>query len=111
MISLFKNIVFTLLILFTLISSVAMADGDGSILKIITPQDGQIVGSNIKIEYDLKKGIQGDHVHAYVDGKYQKGFKGTLYDLEAGIREIELKLANSDHDVLATSAKIKIEVK
>ncbi len=69
------------------------------------------MGSNIKIEYDLKKGVHGDHVHAYVDGKYQKGFKGTLYDLAVGVREIELKVANSDHDILATSAKIKIEVK
>ena len=111
MTNLFKNIFFTLLILLALAPSVAVADEDGSTLKIIAPKDGQRVGSSIKIEYDLKKGVQGDHVHAYVDGKYQKGFKGTLYDLEAGIREIELKVANSDHDILATSAKIKIEVK
>jgi hypothetical protein len=94
-----------------LMSSVAWANDDGSILKITSPENGQIVGPSVEIKYELTKGTQGDHVHAYVDGEYQKGFKGTLYDLERGNREIVLKVANSDHDVLATSAKIQVEVK
>ena len=102
---------FSFLIMFYLTATIALADEDGSTLKVILPLNGQIVGSSVEIKYELKKGIQGDHVHAYVDGKYQKGFKGTLYDLERGTRVIELKVANSDHDILATSTKIEVEVK
>ena len=87
------------------------AVNDGSTLKIVSPRDGDIVGESVEIKYDLKKGIQGDHVHAYVDGKYQKGFKGTLRGLSEGQHEIALKVANADHDVLAISATITVMVK
>ena len=90
----------------------AMAtDNDGSILTIVSPKNGEVVGEQVKITYELKKGTQGDHVHAYVDGKYQKGFEGTLMGLTPGMHKITLKVANSDHDVLATSDSIEIEVK
>lgn len=86
-------------------------EGDGSILKIISPENGAVVGEEIEIKYHLQKGTEADHVHAYVDGKYQKGFKGTLSGLAKGKHEIVLKVANSDHDVIAISARTVVEVK
>ena len=86
-------------------------DDDGSILKIVSPKNGETVGTQVEIKYELQKGTQGDHVHAYVDGKYQKGFKGILEGLTPGKHEITLKVANADHDVLATSAAITVEVR
>ena len=87
------------------------AVNDGSTLKITSPANGDTVGESVEIKYELGKGGQGDHVHAYVDGKYQKGFKGTLKGLSEGQHEITLKVANADHDVLATSATITVMVK
>jgi hypothetical protein len=86
-------------------------DNDGSILKIVSPKNEAIVAEEVEVKYELQKGTQGDHVHAYVDGKYQKDFKGTLMALTKGRHEITLKVANSDHDVLATSDTIVVEVK
>lgn len=87
------------------------AVNDGSTLKIVSPMNGDTVGESVEIKYVLEKGMQGDHVHAYVDGNYQKGFKGTLKGLSEGQHEITLKVANADHDVLATSDTITIMVK
>ncbi len=84
------------------------AVNDGSILKITSPANGDTVGESVEIKYELEKGSQGDHVHAFVDGKYQKGFKGTLKGLSKGKHEITLKVANADHDVLATSDTITV---
>jgi len=87
------------------------AVNDGSILKITSPVNGEVVGESIEIKYELEKGVQGDHVHAFVDGKYQKGFKGTLMGLSKGQHEITLRVANADHEVLATSDTVTITVK
>ncbi len=103
--------IFFLLIIFFLPSAFVFANEEGSTLKIISPKNGEITGTSIEIKYELQKGTQGDHVHAYVDGKYQKGFKGKVTGLEYGKRAIVLKVANSDHDVLATSAMVEVEVK
>ncbi len=86
-------------------------DNDGSKLRIISPENGTIVGDTVEILYELQKGTQADHVHAYVDGKYQKGFKGILNGLSKGRHEIVLKVANSDHDIIAVSAKTIVEVR
>ena len=85
--------------------------GDGSVVKITSPHNGEVVGSTVDVKYELKKGTHGDHVHAYVDGQYQKGFKGTLHGLKKGTHEISIKVANTDHDVLDASHTVTVEVK
>lgn len=106
-----KSKFFFFLIIFLVQSAIVYANDNQSTLKIISPKNGDIVTATIEIKYELQKGTQGDHVHVYVDGKYQKGFKGVLSGLKKGQREIILKVANSDHDVLATSAMVTVEVK
>ena len=95
-----------------LLSGIAFGGNkDGSVVIITSPKNGAVVGSTVDLKYDLKKGTQGSHVHAYVDGQYQKGFKGTLKGLAKGKREITVTVANADHDLLAASDTVTVEVK
>lgn len=109
-----KSPLFKLIFLLTFLCLPGLAlatDNDDSVVKIVSPMNETTVGKEVVVKYELQKGSQGDHVHAYVDGEYQKGFKGTLTGLAVGRHEITLKVANSDHDLLATSDTIVIEVK
>lgn len=84
---------------------------EGSQLTITSPRKGEIVGSTVELTYTLQKGTKGDHVHAFVDGQYQKGFKGTIQGLTPGKHQITVKVADHDHEILDTSDSIDIEVK
>ncbi len=87
------------------------ADDDGSQLKILSPENGAVVkGDSVEVQYMLVKGAQSTHVHAYVDGKYQKGFSGVLKGLTPGKHEVKLSAADHEHKVLAAEAAITITV-
>ncbi len=86
------------------------SEADGSTVKITSPQNGSVVSHTFDLTYELSKGIHGDHVHTYLDGKYQKGFKGTFHGISPGKHQITVKVANHDHDVLAASDSIEIDV-
>jgi hypothetical protein len=91
--------------------SVWAADDDGSQIKILSPENGAVVkGDSVELQYMLVKGSQSTHIHAYVDGKYQKGFSGMLKGLTPGKHEIKVTAADPDHKVLAAEAAITITV-
>ncbi|GJL68037.1 MAG: hypothetical protein NPIRA06_06720 [Nitrospirales bacterium] len=58
----------------------------------------------------LQNGTTGDHSHAFVDGHYQKGFKGTLQGLTLGKHQIIRKVAEHDYEFLNTSDSFEEEV-
>lgn len=74
----------------------------GASVKIISPKPGQLVkGDSVSIEFQMKKGKIGEHVHAYVDGEMAgmfKSAKGTLNGLKPGQHTLELRVATSDHN-------------
>ena len=84
---------------------------DGSALTITSPQNGATVGSSFTLSYALRKGVNADHAHVFLDGKYQKGFKGTFKDVAPGRHTITVKVANHDHDMLNISDSVEITVK
>ena len=53
------------------------ATDDGSQVKITSPAQGAKVESEVEVVYELRKG-QGDARPLFVDGEYQKGWKGTV---------------------------------
>ncbi|MGH7928347.1 MAG: hypothetical protein ACREQV_11180, partial [Candidatus Binatia bacterium] len=73
----------------------------GASVKIVSPKSGQVIkGDAVALEFQIKKGKVGEHVHAYVDGEMAgmfKGSKGTLNGLKPGKHTIELRVATSDH--------------
>ncbi len=87
------------------------ADDDRSQLTIVSPVQGSMIkGDSVEVRYRLSKGVQATHIHCYVDGEYQKGFKGVVKGLTRGSHEIKLVAASQDHDALNTEATVTIEV-
>jgi hypothetical protein len=89
----------------------AIADvDDGSKIKIISPKDGAQVGDTFELKYELTKGSQAAHGHVYLDGEPQKKFPGTFKGLSKGKHEIKVQAATHDHDHLAATDTITVEV-
>src|SRR5512141_867911 len=83
---------------------------DGSKVMITSPKDGDKVSDTFEVKYELTKGSQGTHVHAYVDDQYQKGFSGTLKGLSRGTHKITVTGATKDHDPVTASHSITVDV-
>lgn len=87
------------------------ADDHGSRLTIVSPTQGEVIkGDSVQVRYKLSKGTEATHIHCYVDGEYQKGFKGVVKGLARGSHEIKLVAASHDHDALGVEAVVTIEV-
>lgn len=84
---------------------------DGSHVQITAPKDGSTVGSSFELKYELHAGSQAHHAHVYLDGQYQKGFKGTFTNVAPGAHEIKVIAANKDHKLLPASASVNVTVK
>ena len=87
----------------------AAAD-DGSKVTIKSPTEGSKVKSDVEVVYELTKGNQATHVHCFVDGEYQKGWKGTVKGMSPGTHEIKVVAADKDHQTLAAESAVKVEV-
>ena len=83
---------------------------DGSKVTISSPKDGDKVSDSFELKYDLTKGSQATHVHAYVDDQYQKGFKGELKGLSKGTHKVTVKGATKDHDLVTAADTITVDV-
>jgi hypothetical protein len=83
---------------------------DGSKVMITSPKDGDKVSDSFELKYELTKGSQAAHVHAYVDDQYQKGFEGELKGLSKGTHKITVKGATKDHDLVTATHTITVEV-
>ena len=83
---------------------------DGPKVMITSPKDGDKVSDSFDLKYEMSKGSHPTHVHVYVDDEYQKGFSGTLKGLSKGTHQITVKGATKDHNVVAASHTITVEV-
>jgi hypothetical protein len=74
---------------------------EGASVKIISPRAEQAFeGDAVPLEFEVKKGRIGEHVHAYVNGELAGMFKttkGTLNGLKPGRHTLELRVATGDH--------------
>ncbi len=80
----------------------ALKPAEGASVKIISPKSGQVFKSDsVPIEFAMKKGKRGEHVHAYIDGELMGMFnssKGTLTGVKPGEHILELRVATKDHN-------------
>lgn len=112
MVSLFR-IGFAVIVAALLVSSPLAWAGeeDGSRIVITSPKDGAVVdGKSLELTYELTKGHHAHHAHVYLNGAYQKGFKGTFTNLPPGTHEIKVVAATDDHKGLAAEAKVTVTV-
>ena len=94
------------------LSGAVAGEEDGSKVTITAPANGATVeGSSVEIKYELVKGAKAHHAHVYLDGQYQKGFKGTFTNLPVGKHEIKVVAATDDHKTLAAESVVTVEVK
>ena len=84
---------------------------DGSHIQINSPKDGDTVGSTFELKYDFHAGSKAHHAHVYLDGAYQKGFKGTFSGVVPGSHEIKVQAATMDHKLLPATSSIHVDVK
>ena len=111
-----KGIIFGLVCLGFVLSSQAWAGQqldvhDGSAISITSPQNGATVGSSFDLVYSFRKGVMADHAHVFLDGTYQKGFKGKFSDVSSGKHTITVKVATHDHDMVTVSDSVDVMVK
>jgi hypothetical protein len=91
--------------------NVVLADeDDGSKISITSPKNGDKVGDTFDLKYKLVKGSKAAHAHVYLDGQPQKKFPGTFKGVSRGKHEIKVQAATHDHDHLAASDAITVEV-
>ncbi|MGH7824279.1 MAG: hypothetical protein ACREQ7_03775 [Candidatus Binatia bacterium] len=80
----------------------ALQPAEGARVDIISPKEGQVFrGDSVPLEFTMKKGKRGEHVHAYVDGELMGMFKttkGTLTGIKPGRHTLELRVATADHN-------------
>jgi hypothetical protein len=83
---------------------------DGSKIMITSPKDGDKVSDSFELKYELTKGSQATHVHAYVDDQYQKGFSGELKGLSKGPHKVTVTGATKDHDPVMATHTVNVDV-
>ena len=86
------------------------ANDDGSKVVIKSPAAGAKVKSDVEVVYELTKGSDATHAHCFVDGEYQKGWKGTVKGMSPGSHEIKVVAADKDHQTLAAEATVQVDV-
>jgi hypothetical protein len=86
-------------------------------VDISEPADGTKIDAKaqIKLEYDITLGGDGDHAHLYVDDRriaMLRRMKGgyMIFPLDPGIREICIKVVNSNHTPIGVSRCLKVTV-
>ncbi|MFO0773436.1 MAG: hypothetical protein U0172_02065 [Nitrospiraceae bacterium] len=93
-------------------SSFAVASEGHGKITITSPKDGEVLdGKSFELKYEQEKAGKANHAHVYLDGQYQKGFKGTFSNVPAGKHEIKVSAATDDHKALETEAVVHVEVK
>lgn len=76
---------------------------DKATINILSPRDGETVADTFDIKYEILNAPEGNHAHVYLDGTYQKGFKGTFTRVPKGEHTVTVKIADHDHKDAGTA--------
>ncbi|MBI4000932.1 MAG: hypothetical protein HY348_04020 [Nitrospira defluvii] len=80
-------------------------------ISILSPHNGETVTNTFDTTYEILNAPTGNHAHVYLDGAYQKGFKGTFTHVPKGEHTITVKIADHDHkdaDTATDTIKVKV---
>jgi hypothetical protein len=94
----------------------ALQPARGASVKIIAPVNNQsVAGDRVELRFQLTKGQQGHHAHAYIDGELMgmfDGNRGTLNGIKPGKHVLELRVVADDHQTeLDASDKVVFTAK
>jgi len=86
-------------------------------VDIFAPADGDRIEAKaqIKLDYDIVLGGEGDHAHLYVDDRriaMLRKMKDSymIFPLETGVHEICIKVVNGNHTPIGVTRCIKVTV-
>lgn len=86
-------------------------EDDGSRIVIRYPKDGAVItGSDFELQYDFQRGELADHVHLYLDGRYQDQFPREMMGLTRGPHEMRMVAATADHRLLKASSTVRFRI-
>ena len=92
------------------LTALGAPEGDPTI-TIISPRTGDKVAATFDLSYEIVNAPHGNHAHVYLDGAYQKGFKGTFRGVAKGAHQITVRIADHDHkDDGTASATVTVTV-
>ena len=102
------------LLLFGGMYSHVLAQGEGKI-TITSPKDGETLhaSSIVVLEVEVDKGIEGDHIHLYIDGYFEAIVKEESYKMKGlpkGEHSIVVKLATKRHKELGPEDTVKFTI-
>ena len=82
-------------------------------VKIISPENGAMVGSSFPLEVKVVQGDGLDHYHLFVDGEFQKAVmdpKVQVTGLKPGKHKIKAWGTSASHNLLDVSDEIEVTV-
>ena len=86
-------------------------------VEIFAPKDGTVVSPSepVTLNYDVKPGPSGDHVHVYVDGRevaIVRQLKGRyeVGRLSPGRHELAIKVVNRAHVPIGVESSVNVTV-
>lgn len=104
-------------LIFTLLLFSYLAISKEASIKILSPLDGETLFRSAKnrINFEASPGLTGDHIHLYIDDKdpvvlHQLNGNYTFPKLEAGNRDICLKLVDKNHTPIGVDKCVKVKV-
>ena len=81
--------------------ALALQPAQGAKIEIIAPVNNQsVTGDRVELRFNLTKGNQGHHAHAYIDGELIGMFEGnggTLNGIKPGRHMLEVRVVADDH--------------
>jgi hypothetical protein len=83
-------------------------------VKLLSPKDGETIGSSISVKWEFKKAGNADHVHLYLDGANQGPQFGTSVELKGlsnGPHTVRVIAATKSHQEIGPEASVKVSVK
>ena len=92
----------------------ALAQENGKV-TIISPKDGETLqaSSIVVLEVEVDNGIEGDHIHLYIDGYFEAIIKEESYKMKGlpkGEHSIVVKLATKRHKELGPEDTVKFTI-
>src|SRR5574337_50821 len=82
-------------------------------VKLLSPKDGDVIGSDMLIQWEFTKAEDGDHIHLYLDGVNPGAPFGTsmaLTGLPNGSHIVKVIVANKYHQNIGPEAIAKVTV-
>ena len=80
-------------------------------IKIVSPQNGQTVSQTFEVDYEFKNKGKADQIDVFLDGIYQKAFKGSLQNVPPGKHEILIKATTDEDGKSANWDRVEVIVK